>query len=185
MQLEFNLFLLYQQCTLDEINEGKQWYNQAHDFTFDLAMEYNLSHNKVIGFTSCLSPRTEWEVNKRKVKQLLNSGSVGCTGSMKEKIKSIWTTDDSEYIMKILNGNKTKNFFMNIKNHKDSRFVTIDTHAVRAAVLDYNRKLQDVKLSVNQYSNFATVYKNVANKVNLTPAELQAVIWIKIKNSYK
>jgi len=181
--LQNNILSLYAQASRDIIEQGKMWYPTAHDYTFELACEFMLTHNQIIGITSALSPRCEWELNKRRVKQYLLHGSVGATEPMLDKIKRILSTEDGKRIVEILNGPKTQNFYWNIKYPNNENYVTIDTHAIRAAILDLERKT-DGRLSIKEYNQFSSVYKNVAKKVNLLPSELQAIVWLQVKNLY-
>jgi hypothetical protein len=90
----------------------------------------------------------------------------------------------------VLNGHKVRSFYNNILANEDSgRSITIDTHALSAAV-GVKVPAQDERMDVlatptnrqysvkGAYSLFADAYRRVADAHGLSPEQVQALVWI-------
>lgn len=179
-----NILDVYNMATNEQIEEGLIWYKTANEICFDVALEYNMPEHQVIGILSALSPRTSWEMNQRKLKEVLSKGTTFATDLQMDKVKRIFQTDYESSILDILNGNKTKSFYLNIKKPLSSKAVTIDTHAVRVAYKDFKREISEPSIKSNQYNFLASAYIKVSEELDILPSQLQAITWVTIKSLY-
>jgi len=179
-----NILDVFDMSTLEQREEGKQWYIKAHEMCFDVALKYMMPEHQVVGILSALSPRTSWEINQRKLQEVLSKGTTFATGLQMDKVKRIFQTDFESTVLDILNGEKTKNFYLNIKKPSSPKAVTIDTHAIRVAYKDFRREISEPSMKPNQYRFFAEGYVDVAKKLNVLPSQLQAITWVSIKSLY-
>ncbi len=95
------------------------------------------------------------------------------------------------------NMHKVRNFFNNISNPNDVNAVTIDTHAVAAALLlplsgsskqvSYNfGGAGNVNTGMTgTYPVYADAYRELANELNLLPREVQSITWEAVRGLFK
>lgn len=171
-----NLDLIYQQCTFDDFNNGKTWYENAKSFSLDLSKKYNVGEEKSAAIIAALSPQKSWEVNKKISEQFLMSGGSKSlhTKTQHSKAKTILEYNlSSDQIPTILGGLKTINFYKNIYNPECEEALTIDRHHLNIC---YG---EDVKVCTpKQYSfikNNTTIF---AKKIDIIPSRLQAILWV-------
>lgn len=115
------------------------------------------------------------------------------------KAISILEDGNVENISKNLgNQHKVRNFFVNISNPNDVNAVTIDTHAVAAALLkplagsdaEVNTNLSGPPKSastglVGSYPVLADAYRELAKELGILPRELQSITWEAVRGLYK
>lgn len=138
---------------------------------------------------SLLSPRNKWDRNKQDAETLvrtaLSGGSINdfsvCTfTSNKRRAWDLVLSGGKDFQPeKFFKGLKTRSFHDNI-SYPDSRCVTIDTWAVRAA-RDVEERWRG-SLTPKQYKALEAEYQEVADYVGLRPMDLQAVVWVEIRN---
>lgn len=154
------------------------WYKEANDFCYELVTDKN-TLNKIIGVLAALSPVKRWEENKIQAKKMLSTGDCGHIQIFKQKAKDIINSNgEEETILKILNGNKIKSFYLNIKYFESNDNVTIDRHALSIAM---GFKINDLfyrGITNNQYNFFVDCYKSTAKKIGITPSYLQSITWV-------
>jgi len=95
------------------------------------------------------------------------------------------------------NMHKVRNFFNNISNPNDVNAVTIDTHAVAAALLlplsgSSKQVLYNFGGAGNvntgmtgTYPVYADAYRELANELNLLPREVQSINWEAVRGLFK
>lgn len=77
-------------------------------------------------------------------------------------------------ISKILNGQKTTRFFLNIHSAKHN-VVTIDRHAISLYFGTFDHKFVQTNKRIHKIRED---YKEVAKQLNLRPYQLQAITWL-------
>lgn len=165
------------------------WYLQANHLCREIAKEASFSAQspsskivepiRVAGIIAALSPQKSWPENIRLAEDFILKGSrKGHTGVMIGKAKAIWALPNHELtpetIVEILNGPKISSFFLNIYQPYQSQAVTIDRHAVDAAM---GKVLENKTMTVNQYRFFELAYQTAAVKIGIKGSELQAIVW--------
>lgn len=162
---------------------GLSWYDDANEFCTKVAEKYSLPIDKVCAVVSALSPATNWEQNKKDSVNLIEA-FLGVSkrkfkfttyGQNVVKAQSILeeTARNSETFFSLKTGAKTFNFYHNILNPEDANYVTIDRHAYRIATGN-----EYVRITPKQYRLIAEHYKKAAKKLGITPARLQAALWV-------
>ena len=91
-------------------------------------------------------------------------------------INKIWSV--SGLILGKSKISKTYSFFCNILTG-DSQNVTIDRHAFRIAV--NSMKADEICITEKRYRNMVKAYQIAADKLNLSPSQLQAITWISFR----
>jgi hypothetical protein len=176
-----NIQRVFENATIKDYQEGLKWYSEAHDFANDLAKTYGIGKMKVAGIIAAMSPMKAWKNNKEIAEEFIQSGISGHTALQTEKAKSILLNNDNkQYIESTLGGLKTINFFNNIYNPSDEEYVTIDRHHL------YISTGMDVQTcTIKQYQFIKKHTVMFSKSVNLTPCNLQAVLWVTWKRMKK
>ena len=155
------------------------WYGTANRFAQKVSEIYHVDNSRVIGILSALSPLKTWEQNKQMVHDFLVYGTAGTFAMNVNKCKDIMECDGTDKaILKILNGEKTKNFYLNIKYPNCADHLTVDRHAIRIAL----NITDEFGLSKQQYNFIKEAYIKAANKVGVKPLLMQSATWVKIKD---
>lgn len=175
----------------EHIEQGLRWYKDAHDFVTMTGLHYGISTDKVAQIVASLSPGIKWPRNKTDTWLLLSWATLS-----EEQIKALPFSTYKANVMKAWRvyhdkeqltekSKKTYAFYRNIMLDPD--YVTVDRHAITA--IAGKKFLAKVKgtaagayaLSEHRYKLAANAYKNMANKYNLTPYQLQAIVWLSEK----
>ena len=184
-----NIQAIYQLATVAEQQDGKAWYPVAHCVALELADRYGVTECQAIGVIAALSPRNKWERNIHDAENLISSYVAGgedqalatkvCTfGANKIKAVKILQTADptADDVRTILSGPKLQEFFTCILGlHSE---VCIDGHAF--CIWNGGRTgLKDVpSIGVKLRRQIKADYVAVADRIGITPSELQAVTWV-------
>lgn len=176
--MENKLLSIYERTTDHERQAGKDWYPKARAFCDSIAFWTDRPLWKVVAITSALSPQLSWEYNKIAAEYFCKGERV--VGVLKASLKKAKAIDNGQYPLStafpLKTCPKTNNFYHNILNPDDSRYVTIDRHA--AAALDIPREHCISSL----YWTIAEAYKKTAKHVGMTASAFQATIWTYTRN---
>jgi hypothetical protein len=98
----------------------------------------------------------------------------GQVGDATRKAQRIYSGEDPAIVLP--KGKKTWNFFWNIYVPDDSRYVTLDRHAIRVALWDWDNG--QPRITPTQYPVIARAFIQCAGHVGVTAPEFQAALWI-------
>jgi hypothetical protein len=162
---------------------GLNWYPDAFNYANELSNDFNLPLNKVVGIIAAFSPLKRWEQNKHIAKIFLTGPSLNGLHFTSLQLKAMnilyHCTTDSD-ILNELNGIKIQAFFTNILNVNQCKTVTIDRHIINLCIPTAKQSTTITKV---QYTYLAKCLVECSKKLNITPAQLQAVIWVNYKNN--
>lgn len=177
-ELETKLLNRFSTVSNAEITEGMEWYQSAHNFALKVSKHLRIPLFKVVGVLSALSPRNKWHRNKVDTIELIKRGKHGKFATFngnRDKALRILESKDINEVRNILNAKKTTSFFNNIMYPTVNSTVTIDAWAYRTLDFDAKNKY---------YRDSEQAYKNAASKLGLRPHNLQAILWINIRNNW-
>lgn len=178
---------------------GRDWYSKARIFAGQLAVKLgaldDLTISKACGIIAALSPQVTWEQNKKLATEFIETGKCNTTGDRLKKCNLIITsmTEDEIYNNVSKKGLKTRAFYMNIRHPKVTHMVTIDRHAIAAAMqLPHSTEALDSsmqKVTDLQYAFFQEAYIEASRRWNanlvmndthniITPQQCQAIVWV-------
>ena len=184
-----NLKRWFNLASTKEINAGLQWYKEAQDFSKYLAETYRIDTYTAATVISCLSPNNKWNRNK------IDSEAVIKTyqdGKSSDDIKVCTYNANKNKAFKALQGlkinksaPKTHAFAMNV-GLLDPNHITIDKWHLRACLLKPKDGIEQVVETCSnvQYKRIEAITANLAKDLNLRGYELQAIIWVTIKNEW-
>ena len=166
-----------------------RWYKEAMEFAEYLSITFNISKVVAAGVISALSPNNRWERNKIDAFNLIQAYMDGHT---MDDVKVCTYTNNKRRAWGILSGDvemlrkarKTHAFALNV-GAMDESVVTIDKWMLRAFVTT-SQKPKDVPTTCTpvQYDRLSAHFCKVARAMGYKPYELQAIIWVTIRNRW-
>jgi len=179
-----NFERIYLSSTESERKMGFYWYSDAHAYLKAMALEFDKPFPVVVAITATLSPRNSWAANLNQAYMLIKyKGKVPAKvkfstfGQNVRKAKKILKTGQTWHC----SGPKVEQFYQNLINPFDANAVTIDSFMLAAW---YNLSLENNGRAINKYFNVRYIeplkneIKALANKYEMLPCQMQAIIWI-------
>lgn len=162
-------------ATLDETNyqASLDWYFILHDYAANLAERTNLPLFQVAGIISALSPMVMFTTNLRDAERFCSTRSIANLAtyrSQRLKALMILGARNEKEVLKILNGNKTKTFYLNILKPETSMDVCLDS---------WMQKVFEFKnYTPKRYREASETIAEIAQELNLKPHQVQALTWV-------
>lgn len=172
-----NMLAYFKMASAEQIEHGKTWYFQAHDECVKLSAETGYDLATVCGVVSALSPRCRWELNIKYARTLLQTGDVkgAVLGLSVAKAKRIMA---GEEIRGVLSGPKTCAFYWNILCPECDKHSTQDTWMGKAFWgLSWDGNIR----AGAQYDMMHEACDRVAKEHKLLPQQVQAIVWVVIR----
>ena len=185
IKIKNNLKYWLKLATKNEVDQGKNWYKDAQDFTEYLSKKYGIDSYVCASVISALSPNNKWDRNKIDAEAVINAYIDG-----HKDVKVCTYNANKNKAFDILNGKlitekspKTHAFAMNV-GLLSSDHITIDKWHLRACVTKSKADAVESCTSV-QYRRIEKITSQIAKENNLKGYELQAIIWVTIRNNWK
>jgi hypothetical protein len=184
-----NLKMWFESATREDISSGLNWYKEAQDFASQLSKEYNISPYICATVISCLSPNNRWKRNKIDAETVIKA-YIQNLGT--DDVKVCTYDNNKLKAFKALEGKliaesapKTHSFAMNI-GLLSPEHITIDKWHIRACLVKPHKDIQDVVETVTsvQYRRVERITSEIAKELNFKGYQLQAIIWVAIKNNW-
>jgi hypothetical protein len=182
--IEKNLLKVWASASeLDRV-EGLNWYQSAHDYAEQLAVQYNVSVPTACGVIAAVSPGSEWERNKRDAAAVLKAFADGKRGTELPAVgsygyKNILKAERcalGEDPNQVLGGLKVLNFYACILEPSKNGYVCIDRHAKSAAYGKlFGERAKSIK--AGEYKWLYRHYMTCARKLGVLASAFQAVVW--------
>lgn len=161
-----------------QIEEALNWYETLNEYCLNLSFIYKVNPIKVAGILSALSPMVSFKTNLAFTEAFLKGDYKAVKTFNQQKTKAwkiLKTAKSTKDVLKILNGNKTKAFFLNIAFPKQSQSVCLDTWMLKY----YGHKSWTPK----RYREAQADIQQRAKEYNVIPSALQACIWVSLRGS--
>lgn len=178
VQMFRNIEATYNLGTPDQITRGLEWYLRGNLILRDIQEETGLSLEMIAAICAHLSPRISWTANIKGTWCMALDLPI-LSGIMARSWDMALIARRSSDPLSTLNGPKVSAFAGNLLL-MDMNRVTVDVWALRAAgvgELDIKRK--------GAYEQVEAAYQEVADKLGIAPARLQAIVWIIVKENWK
>jgi hypothetical protein len=153
---------------------GASWYARTMQAAEDMAIVGGHTIEQCAAVIAHLSPKNQWLRNVQLSWEIVETGTA--SGYLQKNIDKAIAAYNSDDPFSTFKGPKTRAFVRNCSG--DSSAVTIDVWMIRAlgiTVNELNRK--------GIYDALAAEFVNVADEIGITPATLQATIWVVAKGS--
>ena len=177
------LVTLFQSATDAELDYGLTWYADAHEQLRSIAAEHGVSVDTAAAVTAALSPQTNWPDNLNKTRQLLATGDTYGFRLGRGRAQRVVA---GEAPLDVLGGPKVRAFYSNLADPVGSDAVTVDRHAVDAAlgfVGDDNSRKRILERK-GGYEGIADAYRSAARVLGVKPHVVQAVVWAVWRNRF-
>jgi hypothetical protein len=191
-----NVVAMFTQATTLEVENGCNWYPEAHQIAYKLGKRFNVSTDQAAGVIAALSPLNEWSRNVLNAETMLKAWNHGtaedavnvkCSTPPLNKEKAVRIIQDTgEPIVNILNGPKVTEFF-NCITQPEINDVCIDGHAycifmgIRLALKDVPAIGKRLRQRIKQDYRDATAFINEELGENYLAAQIQAITWVTYK----
>ncbi len=179
-----NLEKMFQQADAIDMEEGLLAYQRYHAVMCQMSRAYSIELEKVIAVFVSLSPNNDYVGNLRSTVSIL----AGISHGIEEEKITISTykhcrkrafqygTGQGDFL-KETKGPKITNFYHNLLDPTDNRYVTIDGH-MSAIWQDKNLTMKEAIVRNNrEYNEIADAVKKLAFREMMLPNQLQAVLW--------
>lgn len=163
--------------------EGVQAYARYSHVLHQMADLYGFPYRLVVAAFCALSPNSDYVGNLRSTVSVLKGVRDGKT-CQEIKVATykhcrdrayLYVTEAVEYTVAV-RGPKITNFYWNLIDPMDSRWVTIDGHMV-AIWRDENATMKDSLVRGKEYKTIKAAVQRVAFANYLIPNQLQATLW--------
>lgn len=144
------------------------WYANANAIATQMSYTYNIDIERAAGVIAAFSPRVHWSRNVNLAHVFLKGDTPSCLGRSIKSAKEVL-----KHGISALKGPKTNAFARNIAG--DLSAVTVDSWMMKAA--GYNT----ISPNNTQYRAIEKSVKVLANRYDVEPAVMQALIWIKVR----
>jgi len=162
-----------------DIVDGLNWYEVAYNDCKKALGAKPVPLKRFIAIVTVLSPQKRWEKNIDEALLFLEQGHdavIFATKRQKDLCRTILECSDTEFATLKLGGLKVQSFYRNIAGYQYSSSVTVDRHAMRS--VDFNKSL-----TPKQYGIIEDAHIEVASMFEILPHQLQAVVWLQVRNA--
>lgn len=179
----------YTSASSNNIRNGMVWYSEAQDFCKYLNEKYGIDLYVCAAVVSCLSPNNKWERNKVDAEAVI---VAFINGISPDNIKVCTYNRNKLKAFRVLNGEliaesspKTHAFAMNV-GRLSSDHITIDKWHIRACLCGVDEGAVDCieSITIKQYRRIEQLTSMVAKEFGIKGYELQAIVWVTIKESW-
>lgn len=187
--IQANLLRWFELASDEQIENGKNWYIDAMNFASYLAEKYDIDKYIAATVISALSPNNKWERNKIDSETVIKAFQNGIAP---ESIKVCTYNANKLKAFNALDGQlisekapKTHAFAMNV-GLNSADHITIDKWHLRACVIKPKEGIKECSESCTsvQYRRIEKITALLAKKLGLKGYELQAIIWVTIKDAW-
>ena len=168
----------FNQASPEQIIDGMIWYGTAENIVYVLSEVSQYTVDQVAAAMAQLSPRLRWHQNVEAIEHLVITGKAPryvMSGPAKRAGRALTAAEPMDTFGK--HAKKTKSFAANIMGYENA--VTVDVWIARLVNVDERQlKLAGV------YEAIAHCFRLAAKRIGgITPAQLQAVVWIVVRGS--
>lgn len=175
---------MFKRADADDLAEGLLAYERYHELMCQIAERYHVTLPRVVAAFVSLSPNNDYFGNLRSLISVLDGHRAGVpvsdiTVSTYKHCRDrafAYVRGDAEFV-KRTTGLKVLNFYHNVLNPRDNRWVTIDGHMVAAYRAQNLTMKQAIIKRKREYHDIASSVKRLAFRELMLPCQYQAVIW--------
>jgi hypothetical protein len=173
-----NITRLFRSATPVQIQEGADWYSEAHQFARNIGG--NLPIETTVGVIAALSPNNGWGQNKQLAERFIAEGGL-TSGYFGQQLGKATLILKGAAPLEVLGGKKTINFYTSILT-EGREGTCIDRHAYCLAANERMVRVPNLAVA-GRYEQVAELYSRATKIMNaelgltFTPAQTQATVW--------
>lgn len=182
--MQDNLARMFKRADAIDLHEGQLAYQRYHNVMVQLSQKFSIELEKVIAVFASTSPNNDYYGNLRSTVSVL-AGIYHGVPLEQITISTYNHCRDRAYqygtgqrdFLKENKGPKIFNFFQNLLDPNDNRYVTIDEH-MSAIWQDKNLTMKEaIVRTKKEYNEIADAVKRLAFDAAMLPNQYQAVLW--------
>lgn len=157
---------------------GEDWYPMAKRAARRMARRHGVTVSQAAGVIASASLNQSWKGNLKIAEAILSGNPRGLTRVLEECEQIL----AGEHPCRVIGGPKRKCFYRNIMGAR--HVVTVDRWAARAAL---GTSEDDARRFLNRTDGYATIadmYQQAAERIGVSPRELQAIVWTHVRGSH-
>lgn len=174
--LRDNVLRAYDAATPDQRARGAVWYMEANRVAYILGRTFDVSTHAAAGVIAALSPQRAWERNVIDAFDTCEFPDVEHVHYARNMRKAWRALNDLERLGRILRGPKERAFAACILRPTNRVAVCVDRWAARAAAPEWG-----IRVTSRRYRAIAAAYRAAARERGVSPAVLQATVWLQIR----
>lgn len=164
---------------------GDNSYNYIHRRCHNMAAANWTTIERAVAVTAVISPIITWEENITQADALCWERFTGekaqiALSALPANVAKARRILAGESALDVIRGRKVWNFYWSILHPDNPLTVCVDRHVARAALgWDIGWREIDTRLKINAtYPTIAQAVRNVARREGLLPLQLQALLWL-------
>lgn len=167
-----NVLAVYTRATADEITNGTNWYQTAHDIATLIAPTVEAG----AGVIAALSPMMGWDRNVMLATKAFADGHA--SGALSRNVAKADAIMAGAAPLDVLGGKKVRSFYSNILDPAGTH-VTIDRHAFDIVAGRVTTDKEKGTLSnKGVYEAHEAAYVEAGEILGLTGSQMQAITWV-------
>lgn len=174
-RLADNIRATYMRAKVDELHEGRHWYDEANRQARIMALAYGVPVETAAAIIAVLSPQVSWTRNVAMARELFATGATSGLGANVEKAQALLAGANPD---DVVSGPKVSCFYANILDPSGHE-ITVDRHAFDIA---QGRRTDDKtrgQLALKgHYARYCQAYQLVADELGIGACQLQAITWV-------
>lgn len=194
----------YNNSTNEHKAAGAQWYPAAREYVKNIADKTNRDPSRAAAIMAAMSPQEEWERNiqsgtnfmlnydpanpqawhQNPNKPTQGTGNPGLGDNINRAI-AVHHAPPGQEAQALGNGPKVQNFYRNLTG--DDNAVTVDGHMAKAIMGEggqmagYDQSEQQLRPK-DHYNQMADAVTRAAHQKGISPAQMQATVWLKYQD---
>lgn len=174
---------IYARADVETVKAGIGWYPLGHAECQIIAAEYGADVDTVAAVMAVLSPQTRWIGNVEDTWSAFAGEPFRHSLPENQAKAARLMAGESAYTVMAQDkppskrSNKVPNFHGNLSDPENGNFVTLDSWMARALGVS----IPDLFNVYGVYGALAAGIKAAAEKLDLVPNALQAIVWLQIK----
>lgn len=190
---EENLRALFTQADPHDYAEGLLAYQRYRTVLNNIATKYELALPRVVAAFVSLSPNNDYFGNLRSlvsviegIKNNVSTDRIIVSSYEHCKNRAVIYLKGWKDFVNVTTGLKVLNFYRNILDPMDNRWVTIDGHMVAAYRGDPTMTMKEAIIKrKGEYREIADATKSLAFREFILPNQYQAIVWFVRKRLYR
>jgi hypothetical protein len=170
-------------ATPEQRRRGRRWYREARELMEELARETGYTLEQAVAVLAITSAGAQLATNLRWTREALESRGAARVGrfpnAMAPRIRRV--LEDPAYAAEFVGGPKIGPFHRAILG--DGGALVLDRWAIAAAIPGVDRDTAHRELTKGRREAVEQAYRELAKRLRMRTCDLQAVIWLQIRET--
>jgi len=182
-EMRENILAVYKSASAEQIAQGMEWYSVANSTANAFAQQSGYSLDQCAAVIAAVSPNNGWGANKRLAGKVIDAKGTKRDGYFKANLDKANRILAGEAIEEVLTSQKVGAFYAGIATNGMTDVVCVDRHAYCIAINDRS-VTNSVSLTPKRFNLVADAYREAAELIGITGAQVQAITWVVWRQRY-